>query len=133
MTDRKFTEDELVELLRAYVERMCGKCNVKDLGNCCNSCFLLPISQSADLIERQKAEIERYKENMPYLEQQSLDFCGVLCDFAEELIAKYKSEAVKKFADRLKADLGDPFLRAHGCVEPIVNNLVKEMTGGNKA
>jgi hypothetical protein len=62
MTDRKFTEDELVELLRAYVERMCGKCNVKDLGVCCNSCFLLPISQSADLIERQKAEIDRLKK-----------------------------------------------------------------------
>lgn len=59
MTDHKFADDEIIELLNAYVERMCGKCNVKDLGTCCGTCFITAISQAADLINRQKAEIER--------------------------------------------------------------------------
>lgn len=127
------TDNEIVKALECCMGCGCKECpnfNENDIDEEC--CMGRLIVEALKLVNRQKAEIERYKENMPYLEQQSLDFCGVLCDFAEELIAKYKSEAVKKFADRLKADLGDPFLRAHGCVEPIVNNLVKEMTEETK-
>ena len=36
-----------------------------------------------------------------------MDFCGVVCNYAEELIEKAKSEAYKEFAERLlrKANL----------------------------
>ena len=30
-----------------------------------------------------------------------MDFCGVVCNYAEELIEKAKSEAYKEFAERL--------------------------------
>lgn len=124
------TDNEIVKTLEAIASEAIGDCK-RDCAfydGRVHYCAGVISRYALDLINRQKAEIERYKENMPYLEQQSLDFCGVLCDFAEELIAKYKSEAVKKFAERLKADLGDPFLRAHGCVESIIDDLVKEMT-----
>ena len=58
MSEHKFTDDEIVKGMNAYVTRMCNKCNVKDLGTCCGSCFITIISQGADLINRQKAEIE---------------------------------------------------------------------------
>lgn len=41
-----------------------------------------------------------------------------------------KTEAIKEFAERLEADLGDMFMANHPCVSEIVDNLVKEMTEG---
>lgn len=59
MTEHKFTDEEIVEILNAYVSKMCGKCNVKDLDVCCSSCYITGISQAIDLIKRQKEETER--------------------------------------------------------------------------
>ena len=62
MTEHKFTDEEIIKLVRAYAERECGKCNVKDLGICCGSCFIGAIKEALDLINRQKAEVERLRE-----------------------------------------------------------------------
>jgi hypothetical protein len=131
MTDRKFTEDELVELLRAYVERMCGKCNVKDLGKCCNSCFLLPISQSADLINRQKAEIERLKDyNIKLLAAN----VGLSFGSFDE-IQRARAEAIKEFAERLLDEYDvwtENDATEYQYVCGLVNKIVKEMTEERK-
>ena len=55
-----------------------------------------------DLIKRLKAENERLVNIPP---KDPMDFCGVVCNYAEELIEKAKSEAVKEFAERLKENL----------------------------
>ena len=65
---------------------------------------------SLDLINRQKAEIEElkkeinhYKINLPYLEHQNEDFCGVPCSFMENLVEQAKAEAIKEFWGRLQS------------------------------
>lgn len=132
MTNRKFTEDELVELVKAYVERKCGKCNVKDLGVCCNSCFLLPISLSADLINRQKAEIERLEDKVKRLKESVRLMLNY--DDGDERI---RAEAIKEFAERLKgwalAEYENPERVLPECVfvsVESINDLLEEMTGG---
>ena len=57
-----------------------------------------------DLINRQKAEIERLTVPKELIDD---DFCGVVCEFAEELIKKAKAEAIKEFAERLKNEASE--------------------------
>ena len=65
-----------------------------------------------DLINRQKAEIERYKGVIKRLEND---------------VQTAKAEAVKEFAERLKAEVSH--IPAWGSVaEKKIDNLVKEMT-----
>jgi hypothetical protein len=111
MTDHKFTEEDIIGILNAYVEIMCGKCNVKDLGTCCGSCFITAISQAADLINRQKAEIERFVD-------------------IDKTYSEVRTEAIKEFAWRLKNRLTPypeaPFCEMVGSLD--IDALVKEMT-----
>lgn len=85
------------------------------------------------LINRQKAEIDRLANTPP---KDPNDFCGVLCDFAESLMAKAKTEAIKEFAERLK----DETFKMDYCGSNYdvvdvddIDNLVKEMVGDNNA
>lgn len=55
---------------------------------------------SLDLINRLKAENEKLVNIPP---KNPMDFCGVICNYAEELIENAKSEAIKEFMDSLKA------------------------------
>lgn len=111
MTDHKFADDEIIEFLRAYVEIMCGKCNVKDLGTCCNTCFITAISQAADIVKSRKAEIEDLRE-IVFMDRS-------------EAIKNLKAEAIKEFAERLIDKCTDP----HWCVwMNEIEDLVTEMT-----
>ena len=71
-----------------------------------------------------------------------MDFCGVVCNYAEELIEKAKSEAVKEFAKALKEDISNHRLEmymnglkgtrrtreiTYECVEEYIDNLLKEI------
>lgn len=84
-------------------------------------------------IERQKAEIDRLANTPP---KDPNDFCGVLCDFAESLMANAKTEAIKEFAEKLK-DLYSNDKRydrpsAHTLIIKLfdnIDNLIKEMVG----
>ena len=69
-----------------------------------------------------------------YEQATTNDFCGVLCDFAESLVAKAKAEAIKEFAERVKSYLHqDDFETPDERWKPesefatLIDNLVKEM------
>lgn len=120
-------DSEIIKALECCVQNTreaCVECPIGFEGR--DLCLNVAMEEAIGLINRQKAEIDRYKINLPHLEQQDEDFCGVLCDFAEELIGKAKSEARKEFAKRLKA------IAIEKCSVPIVfndiDNLLKEMT-----
>ena len=133
MTDHKFTDIEIIELLNAYVERMCGKCNVKDLGTCCGTCFITAISQAADLINRQKAEIERLKKIGDDKTSEILRHAMAIGELHKQLETA-KSEAIKEFAWRLKSRLTPypevPFCEMVGSLD--IDALVEEMTEESK-
>ena len=60
MTEPKLTDEQVIELVGAYVDKMCNNCKVKLL--CCNSCFISVLPKAIEIINRQKAEIERLRE-----------------------------------------------------------------------
>ena len=148
MTDLKFTDGEIIELLRAYVERMCGKCNVKDLGTCCGTCFITPISQATDLINRQKAEIESLQavhadatESLRLAAEANKDMQAKierLQKYNTDVAFKHYNDGIKEFAERLKANMSNIARMEYGgniyfCVGyDLIDNLVKEMTEESK-
>lgn len=60
MTEHKFTDEEIIAHMLAYCGRMCGKCEVAK-SICCDSCVILRIRDGVDLINRQRAEIEKWQ------------------------------------------------------------------------
>ena len=100
MPDKNLTDNEIVKALEVCcTERICRECvyfGEKEF------CIATNTPAVLDLINRQKAEIERLlqKTQRPQ-DADPMDFCGVLCDYAEGLIKKAKSEARKEFAERL--------------------------------
>ena len=104
------------------------------------SCFSYLIKPILDLINRQEQENESLKAEVERLLQKTqrpqdadpMDFCGVLCDFAEELIAKAKAEAYKEFAEGLlKKELESKYFShmAYQALKFDTNNLLNELVG----
>ena len=87
----------------------------------------------AETISRQDAEIERLKGISVSPSKDSMDFCGVLCDYAEELIDKAKSEAYKEFAQIIKDKWFDNRYDSPDIdFDDFIDNLLKEMEGDTK-
>ena len=122
MTDKKFTEEEIIKCLEC-----CKSC-------CCKQCDEEPDFQEAiNLINRQKSEIDRLKECPKCVYEydgEVLEYCvqGPCPNF--KTVEQIKAEAYKEFADRLKAT---SVLRS-GCVpwydiHEAIDDLLKEMVG----
>ena len=95
----------------------------------CDGVDLTLIKSAIDLIYRQQVEIEKLKGIFRSPSKDPVDFCGVLCVHAEELIDKAKSEVIKEFAERLKEE-ALPKCDWDGCVDvEDIDNLLKEMQG----
>lgn len=122
------------EIIKAMEKFKCVNCN----GDCAKEsyedleCPLNLVNSSLDLINRQKAEIERLKEFIEKDQGLILKLTGVP---VEEYNQKIKSEAIKEFAKRLKekAELLDTMdyfnpSAVWAIKISVVNNLVKEMT-----
>lgn len=117
----------------------------------CDGVDLLLIKSAVDLINRQQAEninlkghleqlksrydnakteIERLKGISISSSKDPMDFCGVLCNYAEELIDKAKSEAYKEFAEHLKEEWSNnDYYSPDVDFDEFVDNLLKEMVG----
>ena len=132
MTDKKLTDEEIIKRLEKCVKR--GDRNydtdiVLDLINRQKAQLAderAKIEICAETISRQDTEIERLKRISVSTSKDSMDFCGVLCDYAEELIDKAKSEAYKEFAKRIK-EYCDIMLYGKIVKVSTIDNLLKEM------
>jgi predicted nucleic acid-binding Zn ribbon protein len=88
----------------AYADRMCNRCEVKD-SICCGSCFISRIKDGADLINRQKGEIERlrkYTEEPSPAPNNTCICCGEIipegrqvCPSCGKQLKNYKLKGVK--------------------------------------
>lgn len=122
MTDKKLNDEEIIKGLEC-----CKDC-------CCKQCDEEPDFQEAiDLINRQKAEIERLKECPKCVYEydgEMTEYCvqGPCSNF--KTIEQIKAEAYKEFAKRLKSYL---LLNKKGEMSVIsfenVDTLLKEMVG----
>lgn len=132
MSERKYTDEEIIDEVNAYIERSCRMCEFKAL--CNDLCAIEFIKTALDLITRQKAEIEKLQEvnadlneslrlaaeankdlnaeierladrshKCIYLsDEESMEYCVDGPCPHYEAKAKVKAEAIKEFAGKLK-------------------------------
>ena len=162
--ENRISDDEIISSLEVIATtRNCNECKIRNCkwGDC--NCSQITANAALDLINRQKTEVERlqkevnlvsiqfqdvqerYEEAQTEIEKLKgisvspstvpMDFCGVLCNYAEELIDKAKSEAYKEFAERLKEKKQEVFTAVNDSSYAVtvynIDNLVKEMVGEN--
>ena len=158
------TDNEIKKALECCVNGNCPNCPMghRTTGTYNEKCGDDLMSNALDLINRLqaenenlKAEVEKQKkkvearnkvlqdkitENERLQENQRpqytdpMDFCGVLCVFSEELIAKAKAKAYKEFAERLKEQMYQSSDWSHGehpfvVEESDIDTLLEELVG----
>ncbi|MBQ8893388.1 MAG: hypothetical protein IJ043_03155 [Clostridia bacterium] len=91
-------------------------------------CIDILSKDALDLINRQKAEIERLKSGCKKLVEKQNLYKENIQATREYQIEQAKAEAIKEFAERLKKEA---FFDTGWCVMPVdcIDNLVKEMVG----
>lgn len=140
MMERKFTDDEIVKALD-----MCNYNADCDNCPCVGECWNVN-KYAIDLINRQKAEnsnltfdLTSLQNDLTYVKAEIERLEGALkaeeqhneltMEMAQKALQNAKTEAIKEFADRLKAKA----MLQHGGVTVVygsdIDNLVKEMTG----
>ena len=128
MTDKKFTDEEIIEALECHINADdCESCGIFGR-HWCDEIILTKLV--LDLINRQKAEVEKLKRKNDILShnadnafQEGLNECREL--FEPEI----KSEAYKEFAKRLKEKKHNSTMDKRICTTEMIDNLVKEMVG----
>ncbi len=150
MTDKKITDEEIIKGLECMLKMLnnnivfsldCGGCTF-DNGLCSEICSKGLMKVTVDLIKRQKAEIERLKEeNRIYIEanqaigyqrdqrDKEIDELQKQIDGLDVRENKIKAEAYKEFSERLKI-YSCPLKDGHDMVDTIcIDNLLTEMVG----
>lgn len=137
------TDTEVIKALECCYKDGCKKC---PLWECKGNCFEELIKHNVlDLINRQKAEIEKLTEQLDgetvenmrlgheieRLQKEGLQLNKTFMDF----VNNQESEAIKEFADRLKSEF---VIKPHyhkltiqigDIIREAIDNLVKEMVG----
>lgn len=138
MKEHKYTDEKVIKALERCVEGTSEACHVCTFG--INPpypvCKTMVEKLALDLINRQKAEIERLNsevkektETIVFLKDQatgwSIDFCNL-----KKKLNTAKAEAIKEFAEKLKekAYVNKPYGVGKSVDECDVDALVKEMT-----
>ena len=111
----------------------CNECKIRNCkwGTC--NCSQITANAALDLINRQKAEIEKLNKKVEELSE-------VLSDTIRIRYAEAKSEAIKEFTEKLKEKISDCYIVNDGeycsfdCgdVHECINNILKEMVGEEK-
>ena len=122
MTDKKFTDDEIIKGLKELTQYT--GLQVK---------YIQKLGAALDLIIYQKTEIERLNKKVEELSE-------VLSDTIRIRYAEAKSEAIKEFTEKLKEKISDCYIVNDGeycsfdCgdVHECINNILKEMVGEEK-
>lgn len=122
MTEHKITDDEVIKALE--------HCRNGDRGSKCSKCEYVTgcktwlIGLALDLINRQRAEIER----LNYCRETNISSIAEL----HRRLLTAKTEAIKEFAERLKEELRLSTGNNGGFVPSMIDNLVKETTEGEQ-
>ena len=123
MEDKKYTDEDITSSLELIATtRNCNECKIRNCkwGTC--NCSQITANAALDLINRQKAEIEKLKGST------------IVSNIMESQRIKReaKAEAYKEFAERLneKAQIADCFDSYNMVVGTyFIDNLLKEMVG----
>ena len=134
------TDNEIIKYMQCVIgnEVNCSECEYQKALPF-PSCRRMCAKNALDLINRQKAEIERLKECPKCVYEydgEVMEYCvqGACPNF--KTVEQIKSEAVKEFAERLKEKSFQSFGN-YGITRDVVevcdiDNLIKEMTEVNE-
>lgn len=143
MTDKKLTDSEIVNALSKvrYGGHGCKNCKY-DNGKGDDRCGLkgCKIARYAlDLITRQQAKIDEFMKEtaVTTLLDDAVVYTPTLEDY-NKFKKKFKSEAAKEFAERVKEFMHNKFktldeYEFEYITESDIDNLLKEMVGENNA
>ena len=131
------TDNEIIEALECCVKHN-GNCEPCEIWEFCREhSDQMPI-ETLDLINRQKAEIERLNKELVEnkADNRYIQRLEALFKCASMELKTAKAEAIKEFAERLKENEQE-VCSGHGIHERVVSvwridNLVKEMVGDEK-
>ena len=141
MPNKEYTNEDIISSLEIIVTtRNCNECKIRNCkwGTC--NCSQITANAALDLINRQKAEIERLKRENEILSvnadtafQDGLNEARDL--YATEVENEIKAEAIKEFADKLKENITDCHTVSDGeyvgydwtDITHCIDNLIKEM------
>ena len=134
------TDNEIIKALeycQSETTENCNKCPLVFKGACQQEC----LRKAFDLINRQQAEIEKQRIMLEAIED-AVNPLPFETDY-DKSIKQAKSEAIKEFAERLKAKSSCCVASQNGqelyetksyTIKAIeIDNLVKEMVGDNNA
>lgn len=134
------TDNEIMKALECFLGEAClgDECPYFKINNGCDDM----LKDVYDLINRQKAEIERLLEERTlqeiHIENQRISEKHLMNQNIEcaKRLRKVKSEAIKEFAERLKKEYAD-FDKLNEIIQIenlflCIDDLVKEMTEGTK-
>ena len=122
------TDEQIIKALECCKDPM-ASCDECFLVNADRSCERTLMGNALDLINRQKAEIERLNKVL----ETNIVFCGSrangkssrILGLVEDSIAMIQEDAIKEFAEECRRLAFD---RLYISIDEI-NNLVKEMVG----
>ena len=129
MTENKLTDEQITKALKCCCKEVHeltdGWCNGCPMDKLCDEDADALIKYALDLINRQKAEIERLKAEIRNTDN--------ILNLLDRPLVKVKSEAIKAFAERLRnatmpVTLGGKY-RYDVITKEGIDNLVKEMEG----
>jgi hypothetical protein len=131
--DDVLTDEQIIKALEYCVEKgYCTDCPYNESFSDCKVEYDI-----LNLINRQKAEIERLKsillkfmdEVAKWEEKKGIDVSELplipICDEGRDIIDHYRAQAIRQFAERLKKELS--FGKYTNAEQ--IDNLVKEMVG----
>lgn len=128
MTDKKFTDEEIIKALESALHRYK---NVTHHVSCI--VYINILKNTLDLINRQKAEIERLKECPKCVYEydgEVTEYCvqGPCPNF--KTVEQIKAEAYKEFAEKLKNKWFDErYYSPDVDFDDFIDTLLKEMVG----
>ena len=133
--ENKISDDEIISSLEVIATtRNCSECKIRNCkwGDC--NCSQITANAALDLINRQKAEIERLEECPKCIYEydgKTTEYCveGPCSNF--KTVEQIKYEAIKEFAEKLKKRF---YLCAGRCVVNVyhIDNLLKEYEKGRQ-
>lgn len=124
MTDKKITDEEIKSSLEVIATtRNCNECKIRNCkwGTC--NCSQITANAALDLINRQKAEIEKLKGST------------IVSNIMESQRIKReaKAEAYKEFAKKAAIELANAYSSEYAhWIDNTLNNLLEKLIGDNK-
>lgn len=120
------TDNEIIKALeccnKPLGENSCTECAFYHSGRCSHNM----LKAALDLINRQKAEIEKLKQENDFFRKTITENAQRALEVTVEAIETAKSEAIKECVERLKKRF---YLSAARCVMEVyhIDDIVKEM------